>query len=402
MKNPLPFSLFIRRNAKYAVFILLAVFMAAICPSVSEAQDGKYKTTPLTNKGRKWRVGYYEGGPYINYPANLQSLAMGLHELGWIDRVSFDNKPDSTDSKEVWKALSRVKSRHIQFVSDAHWSAGWNKDVRKGNAENAIKRLRSGDIDFMIAMGTWAGQDLANDKHSVPTIVISVSDPVKSGIIKSVENSGYDHVHARCDPMRYVNQIKLFHNMVNFRRLGIVYENTVEGRTYAAMADAEKVAAERGFQIIKCEARFSEIDEKTAVKELIRCHEDLAPYVDAVYVTVHRGIDFSRMQEIMAPLLQHRIPTFSMRGPEEVERGVLLSISRDNFLSVGKFHAETMARIFNGAKPRELNQIFLDPKTITVNIDTAEAIGFIIPPAFLKVTDKIFHGNNPEAKKRKE
>jgi ABC-type uncharacterized transport system substrate-binding protein len=402
MKNPLPFSLIIRHKAKSAAFILLAVFMAAIYPSLSEAEESKYKTSPLTNKGKKWRVGYYEGGPYINYPANLQSLARGLHELGWIDKVSFENRPESTDSKEVWEALSMAKNRYIQFVSDAYWSAGWNKDVRKENAENAVKRLRSGDIDFMIAMGTWAGQDLANDKHSVPIIVISVSDPVKSGIIRSVEDSGYEHVHARCDPMRYVNQIKLFHNMVNFRRLGIVYENTVEGRTYAALADVEKVAGERGFQIVRCEAPFSGVDEKEAVTELIRCHEYLASRVDAVYVTVHRGIDFGRMPEIMAPLLKYKIPTFSMRGPEEVERGVLLSISRDNFLSVGKFHAKVMARIFNGARPRELNQIFLDPKTITLNINTAEAIGYIIPPAFLKVTDKIFHGNNPDAKKRKE
>ncbi|NJL60479.1 MAG: hypothetical protein HC887_13395 [Desulfobacteraceae bacterium] len=49
---------------------------------------------------------------------------------------------------------------------------------------------------MMLALGTWAGQDLANNEHSVPTLVLSVSDAIASKIARSVSNSGYDHVHA--------------------------------------------------------------------------------------------------------------------------------------------------------------------------------------------------------------
>ena len=381
--------------------LLLTVFLLLITPLSVIAKDSKYKTTPLMNNGKKWRIGYYEGGPYINYPANLMTLANGLRELGWMGTITIDEKENPTDSRVIWDELSKAKSKYIQFVSDAYWSANWNKTVRAKNTENAIKRLQSGDIDFMIAMGTWAGQDLANNNHSVPTMVVSASDPVLSNIVKSAEDAGYDHVHARCDPTRYINQIKLFHNMVSFKKLGIVYENTVEGRSYAAIADVEKVAKERGFEIVKCEAPFSGVEEKEAIKAVIRCHEQLAPKVDAVYVTVHRGIVSEYMPEIMAPLFKYKIPTFSMRGPEEVERGVLLSISRERFAAVGRYHAEIMAQIFNGAKPRELEQVFMDPKTIVVNIKTAEIIGYIIPPEFLKVTDKIFNGIYPEVKSQK-
>jgi ABC-type uncharacterized transport system substrate-binding protein len=305
--------------------------------------------------------------------------------------VTFDEKDNPIDSRVVWDQLSRAKSSYIQFVSDAYWSADWNVATRVKNAENAIKRLRSGDIDFIIAMGTWAGQDLANNNHSIPTIVISVSDPVQSGIVKSAEYSGYDHVHAKCDPSRYIEQIKLFHNMIGFKKLGIVYENSVEGRSYSAIADVEKVAGMRGFEIVKCEAPWSGVEEKEAIRATIDCCERLALKVDAVYITVHRGFVLDYIPEIMKPLLKNKIPSFSQRGPEEVERGVLLSIARDRFVSVGKYHARIMAQIFNGAKPGKLNQIFTDPKTIAVNIKTAEIIGFIIPPEFLKVTDKVYN-----------
>ncbi|MBU1181695.1 MAG: hypothetical protein KKF00_05925 [Proteobacteria bacterium] len=186
--------------------------------------------------------------------------------------------------------------------------------------------------------------------------------------------------------------------MFNFKKLGIVYENSVEGRSYSAIADVEKVARDRNFEVVKCEAPFSGVEEKESVKAVILCHEQLAPKVDAVYITVYRGNVCEYMPEILAPLLKYKIPTFSQRGPEEVETGVLLSISRDKFVTVGKYHAEIMARIFNGAKPRELNQIFMDPKTIVVNIKTAEIIGYVIPPAFLKVTDKVYNGVHPEVK----
>ncbi|MBU2623822.1 MAG: ABC transporter substrate-binding protein [Proteobacteria bacterium] len=380
--------------------LLVSVFLLLNIPLSVIAKDSKYKTTPLLNNGKKWRIGYYEGGPYINYPANLITLVKGLNELGWMGAITINTKKNPTDSRVVWDELSKAKSKYIQFVPDAYWSANWDKTVRVKNTENAIKRLQSGDIDFMVAMGTWAGQDLANNNHSVPTMVVSASDPVQSNIVKSAEDSGNDHVHAKCDPTRYINQIKLFHNMFNFKKLGIVYENSVEGRSYAAIADVEKVAKDRGFEIVKCEAPASGVEEKESVKAVILCHEELAPKVDAVYVTVHRGIVSEHMPEILAPLYKHKIPTFSMRGPEEVEKGVLLSISRDMFVSVGKYHAGIMARIFNGAKPRELNQIFMDPKTIVVNIKTAEIIGHVIPPAFLKVTDKVYSGVHPEVKSR--
>lgn len=387
---------------KVISFILLTVILLLITPLSVIAKDSKYKTTPLLNNGKKWRIGYYEGGPYINYPVNLLTLVKGLSELGWMGTISIDEREISTNSRVVWDELSKAKSRCIQFVPDAYWSANFDETVRVKNTENAIKRLQSGDIDFMIAMGTWAGQDLANNNHSVPTMVVSVSNPVASNIVKSAEDSGYNHVHAKCDPTRYINQIKLFHNMFSFKKLGIVYENTVVGRSYAAIADVEKVAKDRGFEIVKCEApNYSAVDEKEAIKALIRCHEQLAPKVDAVYVTLHRGIVKEYMPEIMAPLFKYKIPTFSMRGPEEVERGVLLSISRESFVSVGRYHAEIMARVFNGAKPRELDQVFMDPKTIVVNIKTAEIIGYIIPPAFLKVTDKVYNGVHPEVKSQK-
>ncbi len=349
-------------------------------------------TGPVTNHGKKWRIGYYEGGSYINYPINLKTIAAGLAKLGWMAPVNIPEEADQTLSKPVWDYLANhTRSAYIQFVADGYWNADWDSERRELTKEQIIQRLnQKKDIDFMIAMGTWAGQDLANDRHHIPTMAVSVSDPVRSGISASVEDSGLDHLHAKCDPTRYIRQLRLFHRLVGFKTMGFVYEDTVEGKTYAAMDEIKQVSAERGFSVVSCKAPFSNVDLKASTDRIIQCHEELAQKVDAVFVTVHRGLDPKRMTEVVGPLIAHHIPTWSQRGPEEVKKGVLFSISRGGFKAVGRFHAEVMARVFNGEKPRRIPQIFEDPKLIAVNNKVAQMIGFKIPDSVMRIADVVY------------
>lgn len=354
------------------------------------AGSSTFRTKPMTNRGKKWRIGYYEGGSYINYPANLIAIAQGLVKLGWLEPIAFDPPEDPTDSKAVWSKLAEAQSDYLYFDQDGYSSADWNEDLRRSNRARFLTRLAKGQLDLIFAMGTWAGQDLANNLHSVPTIVVSASDPVKSGIIGSADNSGFAHVHARCDPNRYIRQIRLFHDIIGFKRLGLAFEYSVVGRTYAAVDDIKQVAEQRGFELITCDAPWSGVPRSVRSQKLIECHQQLAPRIDALYVTVHSGVDLARMDEILAPLMAYKIPTWSQRGPEEVRHGVLMSIARRGFEAVGMYHAVIMARIFNGASPGELYQVFEDPKQIAINLKTAKKIGFKPPKGLLKAADTIF------------
>ena len=40
---------------------------------------------------------------------------------------------------------------------------------------------------------------------------------INAEIIRSVEDSGLDHVHARVDPWRYERQVRVFHNIIGFK-----------------------------------------------------------------------------------------------------------------------------------------------------------------------------------------
>jgi ABC-type uncharacterized transport system substrate-binding protein len=89
-------------------------------------------------------------------------------------------------------------------------------------------------------------------------------------------------------------------------------------------------------------------------------------------------------------LRQARVPSFSMLGSEEVKHGLLLSLAQADYSYVGLFYAETMARIFNGAKPRDLSQVWIDPAKIALNLETARVIGFDPPVDILLAADEVY------------
>ncbi|WP_353150608.1 ABC transporter substrate binding protein [Pollutimonas bauzanensis] len=386
---------------------LAPVLLAAaslLAPALSQAQADPgssspptqvFPTTPISKPGgAKWRIAYVESGDYADYPLTLGEIADGLQSLGWLRFTS--ERPEGLAGRELWNWLAaNTESAQLQFKADAYWQPGnFDASQREPMRAAIAQRIKEkADIDLIIAMGTWAGQDMRTLGPPVPTIVGSTSDPVAAGIADSAQDSGRDLLHARVEPERYQRQLRLFHEIVPFKTLGIVYEDSVAGRTYAGISAVQQVSQELGFTITSCHAPSSSISAVAANANAVRCYQKLADeHVDAIYVTSHRGVNSQSLPEIAQALKQAKIPSFSMAGSKEVELGILLSLARADISYVGLFHAETMARIFNGAKPRQLSQIWIDPPKIALNLSTARIIGFDPPVDILLAADEVYEG----------
>ena len=374
-------------TSKLLVFISLLL----ILPGASFASEHLFKVEPTKNNGEKWRIGYYEGGAYINYQQQLTETVKGLMQLGWLETADLPKQSgESTDT--MWKWLStEAKSDYIEFVADAHYTALWEKDLRSKVEDEIVLRLNNvKDIDLMIGMGTWAGKGLANYRHRTNTLVFSTSNPISSGIIKSVKDSGFDHVHVRVDPKRNERQLKVFHVMIGFHRLGVVYEDSLAGRSYAAIETIEALAKTLDFEIVRCHTKSDISDKKLAEEGVVKCFKKLAKKADAIYVTQQGGVNSRSVPLLVEIANKHKIPTFSQTGAVEVSYGILASLSRAGYKYVGRFHAETIAKVFNGAQPNQLNQLYEEPPKIALNLKTAEIIGFDPPIVLLGATDEMF------------
>jgi ABC-type uncharacterized transport system substrate-binding protein len=367
-------------------------------PSASDAEQPAlstptrvFSTIPMARPGGgKWRIGYYEGGDYDEYSLTLRAIAEGLQKLGWL---GLPPVPDGISGEALWKFLAEhTQSDTVEFVGDAYWKSGnFDMELRPEMMKSFMERLKNKhDLDLMIAMGTWAGQDMVHLGTPIPTVVASASDPLESGIIKSPEDSGQDNLHAQIYPGYYRNQVRLFHSIVPFGKLGIVYEDSSEGRSYAAVAAVESVAREQKFTVVACHAPFSDVEIPVATQKALDCYRKIAPQVDAVYVTNHRGITPASIRTIAAILRHAQTPSFSMQGADEVKAGLLMSLTRAEKSLLGLFHAEVIARIFNGAKPRELNQIWVDPAKVVLNLETIRQIGFDPPMDILLAADEVY------------
>ena len=371
--------------------ILVCMSLVMIWPCASFANEQLFEVDPITNNGDKWRIGYYEGGAYINYQKQLTETVKGLMQLGWLETAELPKQSgESTDTLWTWLS-TEAKSEYIQFVADAHYSALWENAKRSKIEDKIVFRLNNEkDIDLMIAMGTWAGKGLANYRHRTNTLGFSTSNPISSGIIKSVEDSGFDHVHVRVDPKRNERQLKVFHEMIGFHKLGVVYEDSLAGRSYAAIETIEALAKTHDFEIVRCHTKSDISDKKLAEQGVINCFTELVKDADAIYVTQQGGVNSRSVPLLVEIANQNKIPTFSQSGAAEVSYGVLASLSRAGYKYVGRFHAETIAKVFNGAQPNQLNQLYEEPPKIALNLKTAEIIGFDPPIVLLGATDEFF------------
>lgn len=376
----------------FSIIPIIIPFTIFFTISAGFAADKKeYPASPPAKISEKWRIAYLEGGPWKDYQSCLIATAEALSDLGWTERITIPPQKDISDTSALWSWLaSNVRSKYIQFVADAYYSNNWDEEIRKQTKKLILKRLnKDRDIDLMIAMGTWAGQDLANNGHSVPTIVGSTTDPIAAKIIKSADDSGYDHIHVRVDPTRHERQIRAFHDLIGFKKLGVPFKNSVTGRSFAATDKIRKVAKERQFELVPCYMTYP--DSKEAEADMIRCARELAPKTDAYYAPQYISINPQTLPEILNTLNKYKIPTFS-QDRDFVRNGFLMTVALTKFDGLGMFYAKTIAKIINGAKPRDLNQIYEEKVRIAFNKEAARIIDLRddIYKLILEIADEVY------------
>ena len=363
------------------------------------AGDMNYSTNPThaSSQSKKWRIGYLQGGDYIDYKQTLLATVEGLVELGWI--LPFDiQKYTELDTEAIWKILAEeAESDYLSFVKEAFYDAKWKNDLRKTVADELSQRIqKKKDVDLLIAMRTWAGQDISKRSLDTNIFVMSSSDPVASGIIKSPYKSGIKNLYAPIDPTFHERQIRYFHDAINFKKLGIIFENSVAGTSYAGFASVERLSKEIGFELLSCFAISDTADVAQCQKEYLECIDKISSKIDALYVTVHGGVTDNSLPIIVEKSNFYGIPTFSQSGHLEVEKGLLMSLSRFNFKKIGLFQAAIISNIFNGAKPGDLVQTFEERLSMSLNLDTARKIGYIPTADVIAAADIMFHNSSKQ------
>lgn len=365
-------------------YLKIVVIMSLFCGILFGNTVNDYE--PKKDFNKKVSIAYYQGGDYFNYPLMLKSVIKYLSNYGWLEPIDLNGLKSS---RQIWDKLADyAKSDYIVFKKDAFYDLKWDESKRKTISEKFIQRLnKKKDIGMIFALGTWAGQDLANDKIKVPTFVMSSSNPIEAKILLSSGLSAFPQIHAEVDKKGHKSEVTLFYKIFKFKTLGIVYEDSVQGKSYVSLSDIESVAKEKNFKIKRCTINPRSNHKK---QDIIECYKKISNVSDAIYITTHPAYKAEDLESFISVINSKKIPTFSQVGQNQVKYGALMSISEANFKYVGEFHAQAIGRTLNGISPSKQSFIFEEPVILAINLETATLIDWDIPLSVIAITTKLY------------
>jgi ABC-type uncharacterized transport system substrate-binding protein len=354
---------------------------------------------PALNKGKKWKLAYYEGGPHKIYVAILTGFLDGLVEKGWAKKPDKSTIPkevfSENNSKLLWKWFGEnVVSDYVEFPLDNYWSPGWPPGTRSDSKFMVESAWKAKAFDAIVAMGARPGQDLVSVEHKFPILLVGVTDPVEAKITKSDTTSGYSNVFAIFDPDRIDRCIKISHEILKFKSIGFVV-GSHEGSELSSGANIiSRLANEIGCKPVKCIVNTMLSDQQRVTEETVECVKKMAnaKEIDVFIFTHLVGVPLETVPLILRELNTHKIPSLSIDSAL-VEQGVFLSYGMVGAYNekLGGLAAEAAIKIFRGAKPGDIKNTYEKiQRGLSLNMKTADVLGIRIPASMIQSAVKIY------------
>ena len=254
-------------------------------------------------------------------------------------------------------------------------------------------------IDAILSMGTVATKALLAENNGKTLILaIDLADPVRAGVIDPKTGEGPPNLIIEYFKDKWYTVFALFHEALPFDRLGIMYHDSPEGRTYANLGEAREVARERGFTLVE----YSALDKEESLQS---CEEGVDQLIkrgiDAFYIPSLNCFDWTQNnpKDMIDTLNKNGIKTFAKDGTNHVRRGALMGLSSLNYTPLGEFYADSMAArlgLLSEAPP--LSKKAYTPK-VSLNMVTASKLGMDLPRFLLISADEIFDSTLAEIEK---
>lgn len=363
--------------------IILCACFFIFSASQNEADNAK-KYPPCLNNGKKWIIGYYQSGKSRKHSSSLKIYLDHLSEMGWLEPVDWTKLPTGSSAKDLWFFIAEnMHSKYLRIEKKYFWSSEWNLSKRNVIRKQVMSRLRNNEVDLMLVVGTWPGQDLANNLHSTPTLYLESSFPV--GRLFKDGKKIPAHLYLVRDPDFLLRQIRLFRKITKFKILGVAYVASSEGRFRASLKLLKHFSREENFKLVVVRILpYEDLNSEERLKEHVRAHEKIASQIDAMWLTSSFMDSPETAKLILAPFFRYKIPTWYPHGKQGVANGAVFGVIH-NPQKRAEHYAEITARIFNDDKPvNQVKELSID-NHLAINCAAAKKIGFKIPQTLLGV-----------------
>lgn len=251
-----------------------------------------------------------------------------------------------------------------------------NAEGSKAKAVELAQKFAAARMDLIITLGTHATIAVVKAIKDVPIVFSTVYDPVEAGIAKDWKSSGNNTTGSSTKiPMSMlVNSLKEF---APVKRLAVLY-TPGEKNSESQLMELQKTQASSQIKVIPIILNKKE--------ELTRTLSEVIPMTDAVYLT-GSSIVSAAVPTIVETANKAKVVTITHLN-DLVEKGSLLGVCANSYL-IGRLAGKKAVKILKGAKPSSI-PIETDKKLdLILNMKTAKAGQFRIPPSFMKKATKI-------------
>jgi len=297
------------------------------------------------------------------------SLPSAPFTIGMVNDVSI-REPAIDGFKTGMAGLGYVEGKDIQYLYKG--ITGSTEDV----IDAEIKQMLSRKVDILLAFGNavaFRAKKLL-EGTDLPIIVVAIGSPVESGLAESISRPGGNLTGLQIfeTSLKGLEWLKTLSPTA--KKVFLPFD-AADSYSYKITEKLKKSAADMRLELVTQPVRTA--DEAAAAIE------NLPADIDAIFRTSTPDID-PETYKLSQAAIHRRLPTVASISLDE---DVLLTCASSIF-EMGKQAAHFAHQVRLGYKPGEL-PIETAEVMISVNLKTAEKIGFHVPDDILLSAKKI-------------
>ncbi len=307
-------------------FIMIVLFISASCGHSLHANDKNI-----------FNIGIIIDGQWSK---NTEYIAMIKSEILELTRNEFD----------------------VRFPQDKQFEGDWKIQRIKSAVENL---LADKDVDLVLTLGVIASHEIATRKKlEKPVIAPFVLNPQIQGIPLQDGESGKKNLSYIHTPFTSLNTLKDFQHVVEFSTMTYLI-NTLYLETIPALGENIKSLCDQ----LGIKVHILEVEE--SIEAVLK---NIPAETEAVYVSPVLHLKDSEYDHLIKTLKVRKLPSFSLLGTADVQRGFYTTNRPDIFPRVARRIALNTQRILIGDDPEEIPVRFDPGAQITINMQTAREI----------------------------
>jgi ABC-type uncharacterized transport system substrate-binding protein len=336
--------------------ILIFVTLLAAC-SLAIAQEKGTKENPF-------RIALVKNDSYWAYIQFEIDFKKSLEEFGWLDKVTFPEE--------------------LQI--------NWDDVAPENYKELAIDLLERDDIDLVVSFGSETSRLLIdNNTKGINILGMCIYNPITAGLVSNNEYSGNPHfTTAVFDNSPAQTMFTVIHEMFNFKKMGILYTDSIAIKSYSFVDEARSIARNRGFQLIE----YDKVDESQGMASCMNGLDYLLDQgIDAIFVPGLPCFDVKRfnLKDFYSKIYENKIISITGEDWEQMRLFAMVGfITLNSRVKITKFHAQQAIDILSGVSPGDINMATAADIQLTLNLDGADRLGLEFDLHFLTNMDVIF------------